>query len=152
MHILGVTTNPTGLWTTQQARNPLMDLGERAEHLRYLIRDRDAKYTAAFDAVFTAAGIRVVKTPPRSPRANAHAERSVGTLRRGRLDHLLISGQRHLRSVLTEYKHHYNTHRPRQGRELRPPLDDPGRVLDLTARIQRRTVLNGLLNEYRRPA
>jgi transposase InsO family protein len=152
MHILGVTPNPTGPWTAQQARNLLMDLGEPAEQFRFLIRDRDAKYTAAFDAVFTAAGIAVVRTPPRSPRANAHAERFVGTLRRECLDHLLIYGQRHLRSILTDYGQHYNTHRPHQGRALRPPSHDPRHVVDLTARIQRRTALKGLLNEYRRAA
>jgi transposase InsO family protein len=125
VHILGVTTNPTGPWTAQQARNLLMDLGERADRFVFLIRDRDAKFTAAFDAVFTAAGIRVVVTPPRSPRANAHAERFVGTLRRECLDHLLIYGQRHLRSILDEYEHHYNAHRPHQARTLRPPLYEP---------------------------
>jgi transposase InsO family protein len=129
-----------------------MDLGERADGFRFLIRDRDAKFTAAFDAVFTAAGIRVVMTPPRSPQAKAYAERFVGTLRRECLDYLLIYGQRHLRSVLTDYQRHYNTHRPHQGRALRPPLDDPGRVVDMNARIQRRTVLAGLLTEYHRAA
>ncbi|XVQ15194.1 integrase core domain-containing protein [Spirillospora sp. CA-255316] len=102
--------------------------------------------------MFTAAGIAVVKTPPRSPRANAHAERFVGTLRRECLDHLLIYWQRHLRSILTEYERHYNTHRPHQSRALRPPLDDPARVVDINARIQRRTVMNGLLNEHHRAA
>jgi transposase InsO family protein len=89
-------------------------------------------------------------TSPRSTQANAYAERFVGTLRRICLDHLLSYGQRHLRSVLTDYQRHYNTHRPHQDRALRPPLADPGRVIDRNARIQRRTVLAGLLTEYHR--
>jgi transposase InsO family protein len=149
---MGVTTNPTGPWTAQQARNLLMELGERADRFQFLIRDRDAKFTAAFDAAFTAAGIRVVMTPPRAPRANAYAERFVGTLRRECLDHLLIYGQRHLRSVLADYQSHYNANRPHQGRALRPPLHVPGRVVDMAARIERRTVVSGLVNEYHRAA
>jgi putative transposase len=152
VHILGVTTHPTGAWTAQQARNLLLEMGEQADRFRFLIRDRDAKFTSAFDAVFMAAGIRVVMTPPRSPCANAYAERFVGTLRRECLDHLLIYGSRHLRSVLADYQRLYNTHRPHQSRALRPPLRAPGRVVDMTARIQRHTVLNGLLNEYHRAA
>jgi putative transposase len=152
VHIMGVTTNPTGPWTAQQARNLLMELGERADRFQFLIRDRDAKFTATFDAVFTAAGIRVVMTPPRAPRASAYAERFVGTLRRECLDHLLIYGQRHLRSVLADYQSHYNAYRPHQGRALRPPLHEPGRVVDMAARIERRTVVSGLVNEYHRAA
>jgi transposase InsO family protein len=152
VYILGVTANPTGAWSVQQARNLLMDLGERVDRFQFLIRDRDAKFSAAFDAVFAAAGIRVVLTPPRSPQANAYAERFVGTLRRECLDYLLIYGQRHLRSVLAEYQRHYNSHRPHQARALRPPLHDPTQRVDLTARIQRRTVLGGLLHEYHRAA
>ena len=152
VHILGVTAHPTGAWTAQQARNLLMDLGERAARFRFLIRDRDSKYTTAFDEVLTGNGARVIKTPIRSPRANSFAERFVGTLRRECLDHLLIYGERHLWRTLTEYLRHYNAHRPHQSREQRPPLHEPGQPIDMTARIKRRQVVQGLISEYRRAA
>ncbi len=129
-----------------------MDLGERAGQFKFLIRDRDIKFTAVFDEVFASNGVRIIQTPVRSPRANSFAERYVGTLRRECLDHLLIYGERHLRQVLAGYARHYNEHRPHQSREQRPPLHEPGQVLDVTARIKRRQVVNGLISEYSRAA
>jgi putative transposase len=152
VHILGVTAHPTGAWTAQQARNLLMDLGERAGRFRFLIRDRDSKFTSAFGEVFTGNDVRIIKTPVRSPRANSFAERYVGTLRRECLDHLLIHGERHLLQILGEYSRHYNMHRPHQSREQRPPLHEPGQTIDMTARIKRRQVVHGLISEYSRVA
>jgi transposase InsO family protein len=150
VHILGVTAHPTGAWTAQQARNLLMDLGERAGRFKFLIRDRDSKFTSVFDEVFAGNSVRIIKTPARSPRANSFAERYVGTLRRECLDHLLIYGEEHLRRILAEYARHYNEHRPHQSREQRPPLHDPGQTIDMTARITRTPVVHGLISEYRR--
>jgi len=129
-----------------------MDLGECASTFRFLIRDRGGKFSRAFDEVFATSGVRIIKTPIRSPRANAFAERFVGTLRREYLDHLLIYGESHLCSVLAEYGRHFNDHRPHQGRSLRPPLHDPGEVIDMAARIRRRKTVTGLISEYRRAA
>ena len=152
VHILGVTAHPTGAWTAQQARNLLMDLGERASSFRFVIRDRDSKFTAAFDGVFFGNGTRVIKTPVRSPRANSYAERFVGTLRRECLDHVLILGERHLPSVLTKYVRHYNGHRPHRGLRQEPPQGRSTQTSDITARIERRHVLGGLISEYHRAA
>ena len=152
VHILGVTAHPTGAWAAQQARNLLMDLGERAGHFKFLIRDRDSKFTCAFDEVFAGNGMRIIKTPVRLPLANSFAERYVGTLRRECLNHLLIYGERHLRQILAEYSRHYNEHRPHQSREQRSPLHEPGQKIDVTARIKRRQVVHGLISEYSRAA
>jgi transposase InsO family protein len=156
VHILGVTAHPDGAWTVQQARNLLMDLGERATRFRFLIRDRAGQFTEAFDAVLSGAGIEVVKIPPRSPRANAYAERWVRTVRAEVTDRMLIAGPRHLRTVLNEYVAHYNQHRPHRAMDLRPPDHDDiitAPVADLaTARIRRHKVLGGLIHEYQRAA
>ncbi len=152
VHILGITRHPSGPWVAQQARNLIMDLGERAAGFKFLIRDRDAKFTAAFDSVFTDIGARVIKMPVRAPRANAFAERFVGTVRRECLDHLLIVGERHLRGVRTDWQADYNDHRPHQGRHQQAPNDIADRTVDLTAPVQRRPVLGGLINEYHRAA
>jgi hypothetical protein len=106
VHVVGVTAHPTGAWVAQQGRNLLMELDRRADRLRFLLRDRDSKFTAAFDAVFTAAGIAVIRTPPQAPRANSFAERWVGTVRRECTDRMLIVNERHLASVLSEYTAH----------------------------------------------
>ena len=121
VRILGVTANPDGPWTTQQIRNLLMDLGDRAAG--FLIRDRAGQLTASFDAVLAGAGIEAVKIPPRSPRANAYAERFVLTARTEVTDRMLIFGQRHLRTTLDQYAAHYNG-RPHRSRQLRPPRPD----------------------------
>jgi transposase InsO family protein len=121
VHLAGITAHPTGAWVTQQARNLLIDLGYRADQFRFLIRDRDSKFTAAFDAVFAGADVQIIRTPVRAPRANAIAERFVGTLRRECLDHILITGPRHLGVVPREYVQHYNAHRPHRSLSQRPP-------------------------------
>ena len=156
VHILGITANPDGPWTVQQIRNLLMDLGDRAADFKFLIRDRAGQFTTSFDAVLADAGIQAVKIPPRSPRANAFAERFIRTVRAECTDRMLIVGQRHLRDVLDEFIEHYNAGRSHQGQGtgLRAPNDDPC-VIALpapTARIQRRTVLGGLIHEYQQTA
>ena len=152
VHILGITANPDGPWTTQQIRNLVMDLGDRAADFRFLIRDRAGQFTASFDAVLASTGIEAVKIPPRSPRANAYAERFVLTARTEVTDQMLIFGERHLLLVLAGYAAHYNGRRPHRSRQLRPPRPDHP-IADLSRnRIQRRPVLGGLINEYERAA
>jgi putative transposase len=111
VHLAGVTAKPTGAWTVQAARNLLIDLGERVDTVKFLLRDRDSRFTGAFDAVFTAKGIRILASPPQAPRANAICERMIGSLRRELLDRLLIVNARHLRWVLAVYLRHFNTAR-----------------------------------------
>jgi putative transposase len=148
VHIAGITAHPTGAWVTQQARNLLMDLGDRADRFRFLIRDRDSKFTAAFDAVFAAADICIIRTPIRAPRANAIAERFIGTLRRECLDHILITGPRHLDAVLREFAQHYNAHRPHRSLHQRPPTGAAPPLPGATIRPLRRNRLGGLIHEY----
>jgi putative transposase len=155
VHLAGITAHPTGAWVTQAARNLLMDLGGHAKGFRLLLRDRDAKFTAAFDAVFAAAGIEVVKTPPRAPKANAHAERWVRTVRGECLDWTLIWSRAHLQRVLTTYLAHYNTARPHRGIELQTPIPASRQLEAVTGpnqHIERVDVLGGLIHEYRRAA
>jgi putative transposase len=152
VHIAGVTANPDGPWTTQQIRNLLMDLGDRAASFRFLVRDRAGQFTESLDAVLAEAGIEAVKIPPRSPRANAFAERFVLTIRTEVSDRMLIFGERHLRTVLAQYEAHYNGRRPHRSRGLRPPKPDHP-VVDLShERIKRLPVLGGLVSEYERAA
>jgi putative transposase len=116
-----VTAHPDGPWTTQQARNLLMDLGEHVPRFRFLVRDRAGQFTASFDAVLGDAGIEVIKIPPRCPRANCFAERFVLTIRTELTDRMLIFGERHLRWALATYAEHYNSQRPHRALQLRPP-------------------------------
>ena len=148
--LAGCTANPTGAWVTQQARNLGLDFSDQG--VRFLIRDRDSKYSGPFDEVFRSEGIRIVKTPVRAPKANAIAERFVRTVRAECLDWLLILSRRHLESVLRVYVDHYNGERPHRALELRPPdLDkQPERLPE--GEIHRRDRLGGLIHEYHRAA
>jgi transposase InsO family protein len=152
VHLLGVTRYPTGTWATQLAREFTADLQQAGHRFTHLIRDRDSKFTAAFDAVSNAAGIDVRLTAPQTPRMNAIAERFVRTIRAECTDRLLIAGERHLRTVLDDYVNHYNAGRSHQGTglSLHAPEDDPN-VIPFPVRadhIHRRRVLGGLINEY----
>lgn len=149
VRILGVTAYPTGEWLAQLARNLVMDLDDAGRSFRFLIRDHDRKFSSVFDAVFTAAGVQILVTPVRAPRANAIAERFVGSLRRELLDRILILNRRHAVAVLTEYQQHFNGHRPHralgQAAPLRPlPDPHPSRHIQ----VSRRDRLGGLLHEY----
>ena len=151
IHLVGCTANPTGAWVTQQARQFTWTLQEQPARFRFLIRDRDSKFTRDFDAVFASEGIRVIKTPIRAPRANAIAKRFVRTVRTECLDWLLIINRRHLERVLRVYIDHYNSHRPHRSLDVTPP--DPAtlrrRTVDAVATgVQRRDRLSGLIHEY----
>ena len=149
VHLAGVTGHPDSGWVTQTARNLAWDLPGRGG-FRYLIRDRDAKYTRSFDAVFAADGIQAILTPVRAPRANAFAERWVRTVRRECLDWTLVLGRRHLERALRDYVAHYNAKRPHRGIDLQAPdspPDPPAPVLSIR-RVRRRDVLGGLIHEY----
>ncbi|MEE4598934.1 integrase core domain-containing protein [Streptomyces sp. DSM 41524] len=150
VHILGVTAHPTAAWVTQQARQFLWQLGEHAAEFTHLIRDRDAKFTAAFDAVFASEDITVTKIPPRSPNCNPHAERFIRSVREECSDRVLLFGRGHAEKVLHDYARHFNSHRPHQGRDQLAPNDNPNVIPLPAARIKRRQAVASLINEYHR--
>ena len=150
IRILGVTAHPDNTWVTQMARNLMMDLDEHVESGKFLLRDRDSNITAAVDAVFTDAGIRILRSPIQAPRANAIMQRWIGGCRRELLDRTLIWNQRHLLHVLREYEAHHNTHRPHRAPGQAAPLKPlPAAVADLDSlRVRRRDRVGGIIGEY----
>jgi len=152
VHLAGVTEHPDSAWVTQQARN--LAIEERLSGARFLVRDRDAKFPGSFEAVLRAESVRVIRTPVRSPRANAFAERFVRTVRRECLDHVLIYGRRHLEQVLGAYVDHYVDERPHRGLGLAVPAGGGAPEVrgTTTAPVKRRDVLGELIHEYRRAA
>lgn len=150
IRILGTTVHPDNAWVTQQARNLLMDLGEHASTVKFLIRDRDTKFIAAFDAVFLDAGIRILRSPIRAPRANAIMERWIGSCRRELFDHTLIWNERHLLQVLRQYETHYNQHRPHRSLNQAAPLAAlPAPITDLdSVGLRRQRRVGGVINQY----
>jgi putative transposase len=150
IRILGVTLHPTGEWTAQQARNLMMDLGEQAHWVKFMIRDRGSNYTAAFDAVLADAGIRTVLCNIRTPRMNAIAERWIGGCRRELLDRTLIWNQAHLRRILRQYETHHNQHRPHRSLDSAAPLKLLPEPVQLEQhRVRRHPRVGGIVNEYR---
>jgi putative transposase len=150
VHIAGCTTNPTGSWVTQQARN--LSFTDVFDRMRFLVHDRDSKFSAAFDEVFRSEGIRVIQTPVRAPQADAYAKRFVRTVRTECLDWLLILGRRHLEHVLRTYTTHYNRERPHRALALRSPIPSHKCKQPAVDRIERRDLLGGLIHEYRAAA
>jgi putative transposase len=154
-HLAGVTATPNSAWVAQQARNLLLVLGERGRRLRFVVRDRDAKFSRSFDDVFCAEGAEMLLTPVQAPNANAHAERWIRTVRAECLDWLLILGRGHLEQVLRVYVQHYNGHRAHRALGLQPPEPAVGLALtglDRPPRVHRRDLLGGLVHEYRQAA
>ena len=153
IYLIGITANPVGEWVTQQARNLSFALAEQAHSRTFLIRDRDAKFSTSVDEVFRAEGVRIIGTPIRSPRANAFAERFVGTVRRECLDRMLVFHRRQLETVLSEFVDHYNEHRPHRSLGQQGPLTvgkKPLRISDPDpGQLRRSDKLGGLIHEYR---
>jgi hypothetical protein len=150
IRILGVTPHPTGEWTAQQARNLLMDLGEQAHRVKFMIRDRGSNFTAAFDAALAGAGIRTVPCNVATPRMNAIAERWIGGCRRELLDRTLLWNQNHLRRILRDYETHHNQHRPHRSLHGAAPLTPLPEPVHLERyRVRRQARAGGTINEYR---
>jgi transposase InsO family protein len=155
LEFIACTPNPDGAWTTQQARNLVMQLSQQERHFRLLIHDRDRKFSRAFDEVFRSEGIEVIRTPVQAPNANAFAERWVRTVRSDCLDRILILGRRHLERVLRVYGKHYNEHRPHRALELAPPGGANTAAVDHTPEppaVRRHDLLGGLIHEYQKAA
>jgi len=152
VHLAGITTNPTGPWTTQAARNLLIRL--RDDHgFRFLIRDGAGQFTRSFDAALAGSGITAIRTPPRAPQANAYAERWVRTLRHELLDHTIIWNEKQLRALVVEYIDNYNSHRPHRGIDQRAPNDTADVVAIRRGQpVERHTTCAGLINQYRAAA
>ncbi len=150
VHVLGVTANPTGVWVTQSVRNFAAALDDGGRRFRFLVRDRDKKFVASFDAVLSSIGTQTICTPARAPRADAYAERWVRTVRADCLGHLVIISRRHLECVLTEYARHYNKARPHRSLKLDAPVSfgEPSR----TGAVRRTDVLGGIVHGYERAA
>jgi transposase InsO family protein len=156
--ITGITAHPNGNWVTQQARNVTADIVDKEIDVKFLVRDRDTKYVASFDETFRSEGARILRTPFRTPNANAYAERFARTIRSECLDHLLIFNARHLEGILRSYARHYNGHRPHQGLSQQVPAPTlPSSVLAATSvqrshserlHVRRRDRLGGLIHEY----
>jgi hypothetical protein len=150
VHLAGCTAHPTAEWVTQQARQLTQELQDEQKQMRYLIRDREAKYMASFDRAFQAEGVEIIKTPYQAPRANAFAERWIRAAREECLDRLLVLGEAHLRRVMREYINYYNRSRPHQGIEQRCPIPiDHSRK---EGAVKCRDVLGGIIHDYYRDA
>jgi putative transposase len=151
-HLAGLTAHPTGAWATQAARTLLIDLSDRVTTVKFLLRDRDSRFTAAFDAVFAAEGIRILTSPPQAPRANAICERMIGTLRRELLDRILIVNEHHLPRILATYLYHFNTARLHRTLEQLAPIQAetrPPQAINLANyQVRRSPILDGLTSEY----
>ena len=145
----GSTAHPDSAWVTQQARNLALNLDDRSTAIRFLIRDRDTKFSRSFDEVVRSEGARVIVTPIRAANANAHAERVIETIRAECLDWTLILGRRHLDRTLRTYAEHYNRGRPHRGLALATPLAEPQDPMPVSPRdVRRRDLLGGLIHEY----
>ena len=150
VHLAGCTANPNSAWVTQQARQIVWHLSDEPRPMRFLIHDRDSKFTTRFDYIFVSERIEVIRTPFRAPKANAYAERWIRSVREECLDRLIILDPHHLQYVLAEYTDYYNRARPHQGIDQRTPIPVP--YSDYQGRIERRDILHGLIHDYRRVA